>query len=428
MRNRRISGLISVLVGLFLVVAVIGMSASLTPQEKVRVIITVDKDFNDEIITAAGGNVIAKGKLFPIVIAELPAKAVGHVKRMKGVVRVEYDAEVRVLGKPPTPPGRDKQNPQPPQVIPWGVDRVNANEAWSVSDGSNSSIEVAVLDTGIDYDHPDLTDNVVWGVSTLNGRISERPKDYNDRNGHGTHVAGTIAALNNEIGVVGVAPAVELYAVKVLGNNGIGWISDIVLGIEQALLGPDGVLDSDGDGVVAGDPDDDAAEVISMSFGSSSDVSSLHDALIEAYSYGVVLVAASGNEGASSPSYPAAYPEVIAVGATDQNDSVASFSNRGVEVAAPGVDILSTYPDDTYETLSGTSMATPHVSGVIALIQSAHIEKYGTILPVGTFNDSDNTTVRGILHITADDLGVSGWDADYGYGIVRADLAVQEAS
>lgn len=104
--------------------------------------------------------------------------------------------------------------------------------------------------------------------------------------------------------------------------------------------------------------------------------------IIQAYNAGIVIAVASGNEGSPSPSYPAAYPEVIAVGATDSDDQVASWSNRQPEVSAPGVDILSTYPDDTYNTLSGTSMATPHVSGVVALIQAAYYQKYGKILPV----------------------------------------------
>jgi|Deesub1362B_J571_1020462.scaffolds.fasta_scaffold00189_30 subtilisin family serine protease len=416
----------SLIISLFLIVSIIGVSAALIPQEKVRVIITVDRGFDEKIIPAAGGWIIAKGKIFPVVIAELPAKAIEHIKNAKGVAKVEYDVEVYVLGKPSKPPGKDKQKPQPPQEIPWGINRIKAPDIWSTSDGSsNGVIEVAVLDTGIDHDHPDLANNLAWGVSVLHGRISEKSKDYKDRNGHGTHVAGTIAALNNEIGVVGVAPGVELYAVKVLGDSGSGWVSDIILGIEQALLGPDGTLDSDGDGIIAGDPDDDAAEVISMSFGGPSDVQSLHDAIAEAYNYGVVLVAASGNDGASSPSYPAAYSEVIAVGATDSNDQVAGWSNRGVEVVAPGVDVLSTYPDDTYATLSGTSMATPHVSGVVALIQAAYYNTSDSVLPVGTFGDLNNTTVRGILHMTAEDLGTPEWDADYGYGMVRADLAVQ---
>ncbi|ALV62268.1 Intracellular serine protease [Thermococcus sp. 2319x1] len=413
---------------LLLVFVVLGATAGIVgavSAEKVRVIITIDKDFNENSVFALGGNVVARGKVFPIVIAELSPRAVERLKNAKGVVRVEYDAEVQVLkGKSP---GAGKPKPsQPAQTIPWGIERIKAPDVWSITDGSSSGvIEVAILDTGIDYDHPDLAANLAWGVSVLRGKVSTKPKDYKDQNGHGTHVAGTVAALNNDIGVVGVAPAVEIYAVRVLDASGRGSYSDIILGIEQALLGPDGVLDSDGDGIIVGDPDDDAAEVISMSLGGLSDVQAFHDAIIEAYNYGVVIVAASGNEGASSPSYPAAYPEVIAVGATDVNDQVPWWSNRGVEVSAPGVDVLSTYPDDSYETLSGTSMATPHVSGVVALIQAAYYNKYGSVLPVGTFDDNTMSTVRGILHITADDLGSSGWDADYGYGIVRADLAVQ---
>lgn len=415
---------------LLLVFVVFGATAGIVgaaPVEKVRVIITIDKDFNENSIFALGGNVVARGKIFPIVVAELPPRAVERLKNAKGVVRVEYDAEAHILkGKPP---GTGKPKPsQPAQTIPWGIERIKAPDVWSITDGSSGGvIEVAILDTGIDYDHPDLADNIAWAVSVLRGKVSTKPKDYKDQNGHGTHVAGTIAALNNDIGVVGVAPAVEIYAVRVLDASGRGSYSDIILGIEQALLGPDGVLDRDGDGIIVGDPDDDAAEVISMSLGGPSDLQAFHDAIIEAYNYGVVIVAASGNEGSSSPSYPAAYPEVIAVGATDINDQVPWWSNRGVEVSAPGVDILSTYPDDTYETLSGTSMATPHVSGVVALIQAAYYNKYGYVLPVGAFDDMSNNTVRGILHLTADDVNSNGWDADYGYGIVRADLAVQAA-
>ncbi len=411
-----------------LAISIIGIVQAVNAGNRVRVIITVDKDFDERTISSMNGMIIARGRLFPIVVAELPEKALSGLSRAEGVVKVEYDSEVHTLAKPPSPPGKGKKggSSQPPQVIPWGVDRINAPEAWG-GDEFNGTIEVAVIDTGVDYNHPDVAGNIAWGVGVLHGRISEKQRDYIDRNGHGTHVAGTIAALNNTIGVVGVSPGVEIYAIKALGNDGSGRISDIILGIEQALLGPDGILDSDGDGIIAGDPDDDSAEVISMSFGGSADVQSLHNAIIDAYNYGILLVAASGNDGSGSPVYPAVYPEVIAVGATDQNDNVAYFSNRGSELTAPGVDILSTYPDDTYKTLSGTSMATPHVSGVAALIQSVHFARYGTILPPGNFTDTDSSTVRGILHIASDDLGPTGWDVDYGYGIVRADLAVQSS-
>lgn len=395
--------------------------------EMVRVVVHIDKgQFKPNGVLGIGGHVVYEFKLIDAAVVEIPSGAVGKLKKLPGVKMVEFDHQAVLLGKPAGvgKPGSS----QPAQTIPWGIERVKAPDTWSITDGSSGGvIEVAILDTGIDYDHPDLADNLAWCVSTLRGRVSTKLKDCKDQNGHGTHVAGTIAALNNDIGVVGVAPNVEIYAVRVLDAGGRGSYSDIAMGIEQAILGPDGVLDADGDGIVAGDPDDDAAEVISMSLGGSSDDQYLHDMIIKAYNYGVVIVAASGNEGAESPSYPAAYPEVIAVGATDSNDQVASWSNRQPEVSAPGVDILSTYPDDSYETLSGTSMATPHVSGVVALIQAAYYNKYGNVLPVGTFDDMSDNTVRGILHITADDMGPTGWDADYGYGIVRADLAVQTA-
>nr|2ZWP_A Chain A, Tk-subtilisin [Thermococcus kodakarensis]2ZWP_B Chain B, Tk-subtilisin [Thermococcus kodakarensis] len=394
-------------------------------QNTIRVIVSVDKaKFNPHEVLGIGGHIVYQFKLIPAVVVDVPANAVGKLKKMPGVEKVEFDHQAVLLGKPSWLGGGSTQ---PAQTIPWGIERVKAPSVWSITDGSVSVIQVAVLDTGVDYDHPDLAANIAWCVSTLRGKVSTKLRDCADQNGHGTHVIGTIAALNNDIGVVGVAPGVQIYSVRVLDARGSGSYSDIAIGIEQAILGPDGVADKDGDGIIAGDPDADAAEVISMSLGGPADDSYLYDMIIQAYNAGIVIVAASGNEGAPSPSYPAAYPEVIAVGAIDSNDNIASFSNRQPEVSAPGVDILSTYPDDSYETLMGTAMATPHVSGVVALIQAAYYQKYGKILPVGTFDDISKNTVRGILHITADDLGPTGWDADYGYGVVRAALAVQAA-
>ncbi len=162
MRIRGAPGLVCLMAGVFVIISIMGASASLTPQEKVRVIITANKDFDEGLISALGGRVVAKGRIFPIVIAELPPKAVGHMKRMKGVVRIEYDTVVCLLGKPSTPPGKLRRTlPQPEQQIPWGVARIKAPEAWNLSNGSASGvIEVAILDTGIDLDHPDL--RLLW--------------------------------------------------------------------------------------------------------------------------------------------------------------------------------------------------------------------------------------------------------------------------
>lgn len=321
--------------------------------------------------------------------------------------------EVWIIGKP-TITGR----PQPSQTVPWGIERIYAPDAWSISTGAG--VQIAVLDTGVDRDHVDLYVNIKWGISVVGDTVSTAEKDWTDRNGHGTHVTGIIAAMYNDIGVVGVAYDVSIYAIKVLNNAGFGTWTDVAEGIWWAIKGPDGIIDKDGDGVVAGDPDDDAAEVISMSLGGFSYSEELYEAVKTAYNYGIVLVAAAGNEGDDGVTYPAKFKEVIAVAAIDEYDEVPTWSSKGpeVELAAPGVNILSTVPKDRYDTYSGTSMATPHVTGTIGLMISK-------ILADGrTYNV---TYIRSILQETADDIGPAGWDEVSGYGVVRADKAVAEA-
>ncbi|MEW5706704.1 MAG: S8 family peptidase [Actinomycetota bacterium] len=217
--------------------------------------------------------------------------------------------------------------------------------AWATS--TATGVKVAILDTGIDLDHPDLGANVKGGINTINPR-----KKPDDDNGHGSRVAGIVAAVRgNEIGVIGVEPSASLYAVKVLGASGSGYASDIIEGLDWCIQN--------------------GIKVVNMSFGASSDNQSIHDAVIRAYNAGIIMVAAAGNSGPGSDtvSYPARYNEVIAVAATDSNDAVAPWSSRGpeVDIAAPGVNIYSTYKNAGYATMSGTSMAAPHVTGAIAL-------------------------------------------------------------
>lgn len=314
--------------------------------------------------------------------------------------------------------GKKHGKTQPPQTIPWGVTRIHAPDAWGTSTGL--SVQVAVLDTGVDKDHPDLSGNVVWGISVVGNKESTKYRDWKDKNGHGTHVAGTIAALNNQIGVVGVGYNISIYAIKVLSDSGYGSWTDLAEGIIWALKGPDGIIDKDGDGIAAGDPDDDAAEVISMSLGGTTYSAEVENAVNLAYSYGAVLVAAAGNEGASGVTYPAKLPNVIAVAAIDKYDSVPSWSSKGpeVELAAPGVDILSTVPHGGYKSYSGTSMATPHVSATAALVISKLLIESRQYTP---------DYIRQTLINTAEDIGAPGWDSESGYGVVRADLAVSTA-
>lgn len=292
----------------------------------------------ESIVRGVGGAVLKHLPLVEGAAVWLPSAAAERaLEGRAGVVRVEPDLVVRAVGK--------TRPPQPPQTLPWGVDRIDADLAWSA--GNGSGVKVAVLDTGIDLSHPDLAANIAGGYNAVNP--NKAPKDGN---GHGTHVAGTIAAVNNSVGVVGAAPAARLYAVKVLGDSGVGWLSDIIEGIDWSIRN--------------------GMQVINMSFGTSSDSQAFHDAVIAAYNAGITMVAAAGNNGPAdnTVNYPARYPEVIAVAATDQADVLATFSSRGPEVdlAAPGVSIYSTYKSSSYATLSGTSMAAPHVAGSAALV------------------------------------------------------------
>ena len=244
-------------------------------------------------------------------------------------------------------PARPGATPTPvPETTPWGITAVNAPTAWATTKGLG--IIVCVVDTGIQSTHADLAGSVIGGENFVVIRGGVDPNAWADDNGHGTHVAGTIAALDNEIGVIGVAPEASLFAAKVLDKRGSGYNSDVADGIQSCV--------------------DNGAHVISMSLGSSVGSSLIETAVQNAAAAGVILVAASGND-AGAVSFPAAYPEVLAVSAVDSGGLLAYFSNTGPEVdyTAPGVSVYSTYKGDSYATLSGTSMATPHVSGVVAL-------------------------------------------------------------
>jgi thermitase len=237
---------------------------------------------------------------------------------------------------------------------------IDAFEAWHVTQGTRDpdAVAIAILDTGIDLDHEDLQAKIAMS------RNFTKSRTVNDKNGHGTHVAGSAAAVtNNGVGVAGTCPGCILYNGKVVGEDGSGKLSWLVSGIIWAA--------------------NNDADVINMSLASSIDSDSLETAVDYAWDQGSVLVAAAGNDGGKRISYPAHYDNVIAVASTDRNDVKALSSNYGdwVDVAAPGVSILSTAPDHRstlwpkrvkrYRTLSGTSMATPHVAGVAGLVWAA---------------------------------------------------------
>ena len=253
----------------------------------------------------------------------------------------------------------------------WGINRVHAPAAWPLTEGKG--VKVAVIDTGIDTGHPELSGSVDGGYSAITK--TENPADYQDDNGHGSHVAGTIAAKKDGKGVVGVAPKARLYAVKVLDADGSGNLSDVIDGIVWAAKNK--------------------MDVANMSLGAPVDSEAMKRAVRFARGSGVVVVAAAGNSG-GSVGFPGAYEDTIAVAASDSNDKLAGFSSRGPEVdfIAPGVDVLSAKMGGGFASYSGTSMAAPHVAGLAALAVSqgyvglngpdgvfAQLKKAATTLP-----------------------------------------------
>lgn len=233
----------------------------------------------------------------------------------------------------------------------WGMVKIEAPEAWDITQGS-SGVKIAICDTGIDQNHEDLAAKI---VANKNFTLS---RTVDDLYGHGTHVAGIAAAITNNVrGVAGVGFDSSLMNAKVLGDTGTGYYSWVASGIIWAA--------------------DNGAKVINLSLGGTSSSTTLEGAVNYAWGKGCVIVAAAGNSTTSVPLYPAYYAYCIAVAATDQNDAKASFSNYGiwVDIAAPGVGIFSTMPNHrnrigilNYGSLSGTSMSTPHVAGVAALV------------------------------------------------------------
>jgi len=391
-----------------------------------RVIVTFDHAVNESARAAlenSGGRILKELPLINGAAVLLPNEAaVSAVSALAGVRAVEKDARVFAL-KPPSScsPWPDCKNdgdtttpPPPSQTLEWGVDRIDADLAWGESRGNG--VKVAVIDTGIDKNHPDLIANLKGGINFISrGGPPWNPKPadstaWDDDNGHGTHVAGIIAAVDNDQGVIGTAPGAYLYGVKVLDKTGSGYTSDVIAGINWAI--------------------DNGMQVINMSLGSDNDVQSLHDAVDAAYNAGVVVVAAAGNSGdgnaaTNEVSYPAKYSSVIAVAAIASDNSVPYWSSDGgeVELAAPGVGIRSTWNDGSYNIISGTSMATPHVAGTVALVIAAPARADYDLNSNGVWDPSE---VRAALKATADDFGANGHDNFYGYGIVDAEESVAE--
>lgn len=270
----------------------------------------------------------------------------------------------------------------------WGLPQAAVPAAWNLSTGS-ATIPVAVVDTGVDFAHPDLSGQLLPGYDILND-----DPDPSDDNGHGTRMTGVIVARRgNSEGIAGVAPDTAVIPVKVLGADGSGPYSAVASGITYAV--------------------DQGARVVNLSLAGGAASSLLQSAIDYATAHGVVAVAAAGNSGTSSPAYPAACPGAVAVGATNYLDQRASFSNYGawLAIAAPGVDIVTTSLGATYSSSSGTSPAAAFASGVFALLLAGEPEM------------SREVAIQRVEAGTTD-LGTTGWDPYYGSGRVDAYTAL----
>lgn len=289
----------------------------------------------------------------------------------------DYIAEIQVMPTLSFPFKTQAQN------VPWGVKKIGAAEVWGEMRGEK--VRVGIIDTGIEQNHPDLKDNIKEAGGVMDC------KNIDDDNGHGTHVAGIIAALDNGIGIVGVAPKVEIFSIKAFDQKGRGQVSDIIDALNWCV--------------------EKKVHVINMSFGFDMRSRALQRAIRQVHEHNIVMVAAAGNSGGdNSVTYPAKYPEVIAVAACDSKSNVASFSSSGPEVniIAPGVDIQSTYIGQSYKVLNGTSMACPHVTGAVALLLSSNKVKPGNI--------------RAAVLETAEDIGLP--KEQQGTGLVNVRKAV----
>jgi subtilisin len=336
----------------------------------------------EALVRSYGGQVKTSFTLVPAMAAELPLAAINALANNPMVTVIEPDETFYAISF------ENELNNT------WGVKRIGAGTVHL--DGNlGAGVAVAVIDSGVDYTHPELVLNYAGGWDFV-----YNDDDPFDDNGHGTHVAGTIGAARDEKGVVGVSPTVDLYALKILDANGSGSFSSAISALEWSV--------------------NNGIKVTNNSYGSSGDPGTIvRDAFANSANAGILHIAAAGNAGncggrGNNVGYPARYDSVVAVAATNKNDSRPCFSSTGpdVELSAPGVGIRSTVPGGGFADWSGTSMASPHVAGVAALVWAVD-------------STLTNPEIRQILRDTAVNLGSA---SHYGYGLVDAVAAVTMAT
>jgi subtilisin family serine protease len=354
--------------------------------------LSVQRALAAQSLTVAG----AVPSLDVLKVSVKPGQELAEVAALRSDPNVLYAEPDYIARAQPTIPNDPYYGSQ------WGLPQIGAPLAWDMTTGS-SAVIIAIVDTGIYLEHEDFNFNCAGKLTAARWNFVAGNAYPDDDNGHGTHVAGIAAACgNNGIGVAGVAWGARLMPVKVLDSGGNGYYSDVAAGITYAV--------------------NNGAKVVNLSLGGLSDDYTLASAVQYAHDHGVLVVAAAGNCAQDGYQcsylynpimYPAAYPAVLAVAATDSGDNWASFSEYQpyVGVAAPGVSIYSTLRGGGYGPMTGTSMATPHVSGLAALLWS--------LAPALTVDQ-----VESIIESTADDLGAPGKDDYFGYGRINAGRAL----
>ena len=344
-----------------------------------------------QMLTLNGAQSAGSASQLKIKILKVhPSKLESMISKLRKDSNVEF-AEKDWIAEPSLATGAPN-DPYYTGGYEWHLSKINAPNAWSLSTGS-ATTPIAIVDTGVDLTHPDLSAKIIQGYN-----IYANTNDPSDDYGHGTAVAGTAAALsNNGLGVAGISWQSPVMPIKISDPTGFATYSDMAKGIIYAA--------------------DHGVRVINISFGGRTASSTLQNAVSYAWQKNALVIAAAGNDSSSTVSYPAACQYAVAVSATLSDDTFASFSNYGNQIAlsAPGKGIYTTMKGGGYGSWYGTSFSSPVVAGVAALVLSLNPQL-------------TNVQVVDILEKTADDLGAVGYDVYFGYGRVNAYRALQQAS
>ncbi|AWM18925.1 peptidase S8 [Bacillus inaquosorum] len=344
-----------------------------------EVIVVYKNKAGKETVLDSNAEVEQQYKHLPAVAVTADQETVKELKQDPDILYVENNVSFTAAGSADfkvLSDGTDTSD----NFEQWNLEPIQVEQAWKAG-LTGKDVKIAVIDSGISP-HDDLS--IAGGFSAVSYTSS-----YKDDNGHGTHVAGIIGAKHNGYGIDGIAPEAQIYAVKALDQNGSGDLQGLLQGIDWSIAN--------------------GMDIVNMSLGTTSDSQILHDAMDKAYEQGVLLVAASGNDGNGKPvNYPAAYSSVVAVSATNEKNQLASFSTTGdeVEFSAPGTNITSTYLNQFYATGSGTSQATPHAAAMFALLKQRD--------PAET-----NVQLRADMQKNIVDLGTTGRDQQFGYGFIQ---------